>query len=185
MSILSDVIHKLNKVYQEVFFTQKEPASIIVPLRAQTLPTDDNYMIFADTSNLPPLETRQFGESTMEGHDLRGEFFYVSEDEPTGRFYLTSAPGLFLIGAHDWVNNGSIDVNIPISLNVSRMNNYQTYSRRIFGFEPAHVFLGSNDNFWITYEPEGEEAVDIDSSELIITRISKNPYYVNSRELGD
>ena len=140
-----------------------------------------------DHPNLPPMEEFDINGTTLNGHNLRNDFVYVcvNQQDYSGKFYLIGHSGLFSVGAYDWVSNYNHNNEIPISINVVKPDGSTRYSRRLYGNQQTNIFLETNDNFYVSYEPDGEDSVDIDSlSQFIITRLSKNPYYKYERTLA-
>ena len=192
MSFNTDVLHALNVLWRETILTQKETSSIIVPVSSQTFNTSNgDIVVFMDNENLPTESNMSF---VMQGsnydapaHDLRGQFAYESAAQPFGgAFHLTGDPGLFSIGARDWLTTDeSLISNIKIVVRLYRETgsfSYQT-THVITGNQQLQVFLGTNESFQLEYDsnPQGSnpwEATLIPGTEFVITRLSRNPYYV-------
>jgi hypothetical protein len=193
MSFNTDVVHALNVLWRETILKQKETASIIVPVASQTLSTSNgNLTILMDYEQLQEATDMTFvmegSNYTVPAHDLRGEFAYESfnMNPYTSVFHLTGDPGLFSIGARDWLTTDTALMHeIKVVVRVYRETgpfSYETINI-IKGSQQLQVFLGSNESFRLEYDSDSQgtnpnEATILSGTELVITRLSRNPYYV-------
>jgi hypothetical protein len=197
MSIIPEVIQLLNQVYNKVFFTQQEPATIVVPVLGQPFSSNDGgHPVVMDHERLPQAQeyTMSAGSNstrTFWGHNLNNEFIYegitASNSDLTSEFHLIGDPGMFLVGAKYWWGP-DLDPNAPL---ITKL--FTTISAdgadlgpvftTITGNQKIPIFLSKGDNFSVHCYPEDntflpDEFSILGFSDYTITRISRNPGHV-------
>lgn len=197
MALQTEVVQALNQLWQKQR-EQKEPASIIVPIQWGYLtannssnPNDVMYMSHAD---LPTMSNFDFWDHSAMAHNLWGELAYECiEQTESGAFHLIGEPGLFNIGFRRLVTN----YNTPnfayrirhhqFTSNETRYNNYEVVTQARAN-QPVQVFLSSNDRFWVEIDYNAMETNNVNiapSNALVVTRLSRNPYFTSVYEPSD
>jgi hypothetical protein len=182
MSFKPEIVSAINEIYQKVIMSQMEPATLILPVQENTLPNSSDFRIYLDHPRLPtPTDMTLAGNDVM-AHNI-GDFAYECQAQPNaGAFHLLKAAGVFSVGFKEWL--GELDVNDNTKFDIVIRRNVEafTYVSRVqlTGATQAQVFLNPGDMFWLNYVPENEnDTVFIGSpTEFLITRISRNPYYI-------
>lgn len=204
MSFQSDVAQSINKLWNSQFRSQQEPASIIVPLQAREYttadPGNDLNRIFGDHSNLPPMEETEWYDHTAMTHNLMNEFAYecIAQQE-SGAFHLTGAPGLFSVGFRRvgaTINNwgpyiSADDFAYQIRHSQYSSNQWGQWTEEVVtkakANHPVQLFMSSNDRFfvetdWANMGQSNTQYWMHSNNHLIITRLSRNPYYTSAHE---
>jgi hypothetical protein len=204
MSFQPDVSQALNKLWNSQIRSQREPASIIVPLQPRQYTTNDEdngaNRIFMDHSNLPPMaETELYDHSAMT-HNLMNEFAYECYgQQESGAFHLLGAPGLFTVGFRrvaatinqygNYLDADEFAYQIRHSQFSSNANGQWTEQvvTKTKANQPVQLFMSSNDRFFVESD-WGNMTLSNDhywmqsNNHLVITRLSRNPYYTSSHE---
>jgi hypothetical protein len=181
MSIIPEIVSAVNTIYQKVFLSQSEPATLILPVQENTLPNNQDFRIYMDHPRLPtPVDMTLAGNEVM-AHRI-GDFAYECQIQPNaGAFHLLNAAGNFAIGLKEWISESDILNEVKLEIVVSRTVDGFTYQSRtlLMGSTQANVFLYPGDFFWLNYVPEQQNDTTFigNRSELLITRLSRNPYY--------
>lgn len=202
MSQQPEVAQALTQLWNSQFRSQQEPASIIVPLQARQYTTTDQdnnlNRIFMDHSNLPPMEETEWYDHTAMTHNLMNEFAYecVAQQE-SGAFHLIGAPGLFNVGfrriaatENQWGNYISTeDFAYKIRHSQYSSNQWGQWTEEVVtqvkGNQPVQLFMSSNDRFFVETDWGNMSPTEYwmqSNNHLIITRVSRNPYYASAHE---
>jgi hypothetical protein len=204
MSFQPDVSQALNQLWNSQIRSQREPASIIVPLqpRQYTTTDEDNTAnrIFMAHSNLPPMEETEFYDHTAMTHNLMNEFAYeCAAQQESGSFNLIGAPGLFTVGFRrvaatinqygNYLDADEFAYQIKHSQYSSNATGEWTENvvTRTKANQPVQLFMSSNDRFFVETDwgnmTQSNDSYWMQSNNhLIITRLSRNPYYTSSHE---
>ena len=186
MSFASEVMSRLNELYNRVFLTQSEPASLIVPVMAQTVPNGNNdETIYMDHDALPPMETFTYNGQDYNGHNLHGEFVYeCAAQTNSGNFHLIGDSGTFSVGPVDWITNEAGPNPFAIfSYIVTRtIDGAPAYTTGTFALGNAKVdiFLKTGDMFKVLYSASFNNTGSLQifpQTDFTITRLSRNRYY--------
>lgn len=197
MALQTEVVQALNQLWQKQR-EQKEPASIIVPIQWGYLtannssnPNDVMYMSHAD---LPTMSNFDFWDHSAMAHNLWGELAYECiQQTESGAFHLIGEPGLFNIGFRRLVTNyNTSDFAYRIrhhqfTSNENTYNNYEVVTQARAN-QPVQVFMSSNDRFWVEIDYNAMETNNVTigpSNALVITRLSRNPYFTSVYEVSD
>jgi hypothetical protein len=180
MSIIPEIVSAINDIYQKVVLSQSEPATLILPVQENTLPNNGDFRIYLDHPRLPtPTDMTLAGNEVM-AHTI-GDFAYECQlQQNSGAFHLLNAAGVFLIGLKEWLSDSSVLDEVKLEIVVSRKVDGFTYQSKtlLIGSMQSHVFLYPGDFFWLNFVQQNDESVFIGRpTELLITRLSRNPYY--------
>jgi hypothetical protein len=181
MSLIPEIVSVVNEIYQKVILSQKEPATLILPVQENTLPNNDDFRIYMDHPRLPtPVDMTLAGNDVM-AHYV-GDFAYECQEQPNaGAFHLLNAAGNFAIGLKEWLSQSDVANEVKLEIVVSRTVDGFNYQSRtlLMGSMQAHVFLNPGDFFWLNYvqQEENDTAFIGAPTELLITRLSRNPFY--------
>lgn len=199
MSLQAEVVDVLNKLWRKQQ-EQKEPASIIVPIQGRYYgagdsdnPYDVMYMSHPD---LPAMSNVEFWDHEAMVHNLRGELAYECiNQQASGAFHLIGEPGLFNIGFRRLVTNvNTQDFAYRIrhqqfTSNDNLYNNYEVVTQAKAN-QPIQLFMSSNDRFWVEIDfnqmtQSNQNVYMANSNALIVTRLSRNPYFTSTFEYSD
>ncbi len=181
MSFNPAIVSAINDIYQRVVLSQLEPATLILPVQENVLPNDDDFRIYLDHPRLLAPTDMTLANNEVMAHKL-GDFAYEGLlQSNSGAFHLLNASGIFLIGLKEWLTESGVNNLVKMELVVSRNVEGFTYQSvyPLTGGTQTQVFLYTGDMFWLNYVPENEnDSVFIGRpTELLITRLSRNPYY--------
>ena len=152
----------------------------------QTVPNIDNdYTVYMDHDRLPTMSNYTFFGSDVMAHQLNDFAYECMAQTNSGSFHVTTAPGLFSIGAKEWLTPSGPNADVKMTLNIVRAidNNIYNTHTVITGCQQAQVFFSPGDMFSVSFDPSLNDSnlqqIELlGSSELLITRLSRNPYYV-------
>ncbi len=204
MSFQPEVAQVLTQLWNSQFRSQQEPASIVVPLQARHYTSNDSEnnfnRIFMDHSNLPSMAETELYDHNAMTHNLMNEFAYecVAQQE-SGAFHLLGAPGLFTVGfrrvAATFNHWGSYispdDFALQIRHSQYSSNQWGQWTEELItkvkANQPVQLFMSSNDRFfletdWGNMTQSNTEFWMQSNNHLVITRLSRNPYYASSHE---
>ena len=204
MSLQPEIAQCLTHLWNSQFRSQQEPASIIVPLQPAHYTNNDvdnqANRIFMDHSNLPPMMETELYDHTAMTHNLMNEFAYeCAAQQESGAFHLIGAPGLFNIGFRrvaattgqygPYISQDDFAVTIR-HLQYSS-NQYGQWNEEVVtnvkANQPVQLFMSSNDRFfvesdWTNMGQNNTEYWMQSNNHLVITRLSRNPYYTSAHE---
>jgi hypothetical protein len=199
MSLQSEIVDTLNKLWQKQR-EQKEPASIIVPIDGRSYSVNDSEnpsdIMYMSHPDLPAMSNFDFWNHSAMAHNLWGELAYECVgQEASGSFHLIGEPGLFNIGFRKLSTNVSTPNfayrvrHNQFTSNDNMYNNYEVVTQARAN-QPVQLFLSSNDNFRVEIDfgamPEENGNVYMaNSNSLIITRLSRNPYFTSVHQYSD
>lgn len=199
MSLQSEIVDTLNKLWQKQR-EQKEPASIIVPIQGRNYSINDSSnpydVMYMSHPDLPAMSNFDFWDHSAMAHNLMGEVAYeCAEQQESGAFHLIGEPGLFNIGFRKLSTNVSTQNfayrirHNQFTSNDNMYDNYQVVTQARAN-QPVQLFLSSNDRFWVEIDfnamPEENGNVYMaNSNSLIITRLSRNPYFISVHQYSD
>jgi hypothetical protein len=180
MSLIPELVSVVNAIYQKVILSQSEPATLILPVQEKTLPNDGDFRIYLDHPRLPtPTDMTLAGNDVM-AHTV-GDFAYECQAQPNaGALHLVNAAGNFSIGLKEWLSESDILNEVKLEIVVSRNVDGFSYQSRtlLTGSMQANIFLHPGDYFWLNYVQQENESTFIGNrTELLVTRLSRNPYY--------
>lgn len=199
MSLQAEVVDILNKLWQKQR-EQKEPSSIIVPIEGRTYSANDSSnpsdVMYMSHPDLPTMSNFDFWDHSAMAHNLMGEVAYECVlQESSAAFHLLGEPGLFNVGFRKLSTNVSTPNfayrirHHQFTSNDNMYNNYEVVTQARAN-QPIQLFLSSNDRFWVEIDfgamPEENGNVYMaDSNSLIITRLSRNPYFKSVHQWSD
>jgi hypothetical protein len=194
MSFPSEIVDNLNLMRRELS-KQKEPASLIIPLQAK-LYNNGQSVIHMDEGNFTQ-SNMEFNQYNADAVNLLNELAYENSNGPTGgAFHLIGSPGLFNVSFRRLaVTHNQYATYIPQEQFTYTLTHYQ-YSSNDRGTwnetvnydraanENVQLFLSSNDKFIVKnlYGSNYEEYYMQSNNSMMITRLSRNPYYVSTHE---
>lgn len=185
MSAIPNLEARLARYAQVITETQNAYAkSIVVPVLPQEY---TNGAILLDEDKLDNRQLITIGNyGPFDGNDLAGDFAYErsgNDSQNIGAFHLIGAPGLFSVGTS---RLAPTNVSFPdaimftIFLVVVRATGGMS-AIPMFGSSTAQVFLGEGDFIVLVYDTNFNSqnpVVADESSEIFITRLSRNSDYV-------
>lgn len=193
MSFNSEVVQVLNQLYADTFLSQREPATYCVPVMEQIVPNSNNdNRIYMDHNRLPEATTYTFFGSDVMAHKLNDFAYECMAQNNSGSFHLLNAAGLFSVGVKEWNTpfgpNNDVNVTVNITRNVEGFS--YTSSTLIKGNQQAQIFLSPGDMFNLSFSPELNTSNNLTefnilgTTEFMITRLSRNPYYTPSMPIN-
>ncbi len=208
MSFQTEVSHALTHLWNQQF-RQKEVASLTVPMqnREYVNSNDESNVtqrIFMSHNELPEMISYNFWDHTANAHNLLDEFAYecVAQEE-SGAFHLLGSPGLFNISFrrfavtfNEYPNNLIPPEDFGIQLrHVQYTSNGQGQHTEevVTKFRPnqsVQIFMSCNDRFfletdWGNMNQSNDNYWVQGSNQLLITRLSRNPYFKSLHEYID
>lgn len=180
MSFNPEVVSIINHLYQKVFFSQGEPATVILPVLENTLPNNNDYRIYMDNNRLPTPTNMTLAGNEVTAHRV-GDFAYEGmEQSNAGSFHLLNAAGVFNVGLKEWLGPYGVVDDVKFDVVVTRTVDGFTYDSHthLTGSSQAQIFLNPGDRFKLQFVQNDNETVFIGRpTEFLITRLSRNPYY--------
>lgn len=205
MSFQPEVSTSLTMLWKEQFQNPQPGPSTIVPLQMRQYTSNDGdnaaNRIFAAHDLLPTASNFDFFDHSAEVHNLRDEFAYecIAQQE-SGAFHLIGTPGLFNISfrrlgvtINQWgpyIQPDDFGMQIRHVQYTSNQWNSQWSEEVVTKMRPnqsVQLFMSSNDRFFIETDwtnmgqSNGNYWMQSNNS-LVITRLSRNPYYVSAHE---
>lgn len=186
MSFQPEVVSMLNNLYRQVFHTQQEPASLIVPVMEFSLPNSNNdgNIVYMNHELLPAPQMYSNQDTEFMAHPLNNAFLYECiGQQNSGSFHMIGEPGLFSLGAVEWL--ASIDDSMPFG---SEVNSALIVERNYFGqvvpsfyemkgSNKVQVFLNTGDMFRFVIGEFTDTFMNTPMTQMVITRLSRNPDY--------